>query len=257
MIKILVNGYLGKMGKSVVNAIEDSDSHETVFLVDINSKANSNTSVDFNSIDKSVVNKIDCIVDFTNSKGFIESAKFAMLNNIPFVSGSTGYSNDEMEKIKKLQSQNKVGVALCSNFSTGALLLAHLGKIASKYYNYAELIESHHERKLDAPSGTAISIANTVSQEKNEAFEKVNSDINKIKNTRGNDEAGINIHSLRLPGVIARHELIFGASGENLSIVHNSSDRNSFMPGVLFAINYVIKNDNFVVGLEKILGLWI
>ena len=257
MIKILVNGYLGKMGQSVVNAIEDSDSHETLFFVDINSKTNSNTSVDFNSIDKSVVDKIDCIVDFTNSKGFIESAKFAMLNNIPFVSGSTGYSNDEMEKIKKLQSQNKVGVALCSNFSTGALLLAHLGKIASKYYNYAELIESHHERKLDAPSGTAISIANTVSQEKNEAFEKVNSDINKIKNTRGNDEAGINIHSLRLPGVIARHELIFGASGENLSIVHNSSDRNSFMPGVLLAINYVIKNDNFVVGLEKILGLWI
>ena len=255
MKKILVNGYLGKMGQSVLDAIKNSDSHQTVFCVDLNSRVTPNTFIDFNSFDKREIDKIDCIVDFTNSKGFIESAEFAMSNNIPFVSGSTGYSNDQLEKIKNMQSQNKVGVALCSNFSTGALLLAHLGKIASKYYNYAELIESHHEKKLDAPSGTAISIANTVSQEKNEVFKKVNSDINKIKNTRGNDEAGINIHSLRLPGVIAKHELIFGAPGENLSLIHNSSDRKSFMPGVLLAINYVIQNDNFVDGLEKILGL--
>ena len=153
-----------------------------------------------------------------------------------------------------MQSKNKVGVALCSNFSTGAILLAHLGKIASRYYEYAELIESHHEKKLDAPSGTAISIANTVSQD-NKVFEKVHSEVNKIKNTRGNDEAGINIHSLRLPGVIAKHELIFGAHGENLSIIHNSSDRKSFMPGVLLAVDYVIKNNDLVIGLDKILGL--
>ena len=177
-----------------------------------------------------------------------------MKNNIPYVSGSTGYSNDDLVKIKDMQSKNKVGVALCSNFSTGAILLAHLGKIASKYYDYAELIESHHEKKLDAPSGTAISIANTVSQD-NKVFEKVHSEVNKIKNTRGNDEAGINIHSLRLPGVIAKHELIFGAQGENLSIILNSSDRESFMPGVLLAVDYVIKNNNLVIGLEKILGL--
>ena len=240
MKKILINGYLGKMGQSVSNAIDNSDAHESIHYVDLNLKNTPNCSNNFENIKKELVREIDCIIDFTNSRGFAESSMFAMNNNIPYVSGSTGYSNDDFEKIKDLQSKNNVGVALCSNFSTGAILLAHLGKIASKYYKYAELIESHHEKKVDAPSGTAISIANTVSQG---------------KNTRGNDEAGINIHSLRLPGVIAKHELIFGAPGENLSITHNSSDRESFMPGVLLAVDYVIENNDFVIGLEKILGL--
>ena len=154
-----------------------------------------------------------------------------------------------------MHSKNKVGIALCSNFSTGAILLAHFGKIASKYYEYAELIESHHEKKLDAPSGTSISIANAVSDAKNKPFMKVKSDVNKIEDTTGNNSAGVNIHSLRLPGVIAKHELIFGAQGENLSIIHNSSDRESFMPGVLIAVDHVIENNEIVIGLEKILGL--
>ena len=255
MKKILINGYLGKMGQSVSNAIDNSDAHESIHYVDLNLKNTPNCSNNFENIKKELVREIDCIIDFTNSRGFAESSMFAMNNNIPYVSGSTGYSNVDFEKIKDLQSKNNVGVALCSNFSTGAILLAHLGKIASKYYKYAELIESHHEKKVDAPSGTAISIANTVSQGKNTSFEKVLSEVNKIKNTRGNDEAGINIHSLRLPGVIAKHELIFGAPGENLSITHNSSDRESFMPGVLLAVDYVIENNDFVIGLEKILGL--
>tara|TARA_S200000501_G_scaffold317137_1_gene310397 strand:+ start:1571 stop:2338 length:768 start_codon:yes stop_codon:yes gene_type:complete len=255
MKKILINGFLGKMGQSVSEAIENSVTHEPVYYVDLNLKTTPNSSNNFENISKEIIGEIDCIVDFTNSKGFAESSMFAMKNNIPYVSGSTGYSNDDLEKIKNLQSKNKVGVALCSNFSTGAILLAHFGKIASKYYDYAELIESHHENKLDAPSGTAISIADAVSNSKSESFKKVISSINKIKNTRGNDSAGVNIHSLRLPGVIARHELIFGAKGENLSILHNSSDRESFMPGILLAIDYVIKNKNFTIGLDKILGL--
>jgi len=245
------------MGQSVTDAIKNSDTHEAIFFVDLNSKITSESSNNFENISKEIIEETDCIVDFTNSHGFSESSIFAMKNNIPYVSGSTGYSNNDLEKIKDMQSENKVGVALCSNFSTGAILLAHMGRIASKYYKYAELIESHHENKLDAPSGTAISIANTVSQGENISFKKVNSEVNKIENTRGNDEAGINIHSLRLPGVIAKHELIFGASGENLSITHNSSDRKSFMPGVLLAVDYVIQNKDFVLGLEKILGLWL
>ena len=224
-------------------------------MVDKNSSISSNSSVNFDQINKKIVEEIDCVVDFSNSQGFVDSSNFALTNKIPYVSGSTGYSNEDLNNVKKLQSQSNVGVALCSNFSTGAILLAHFGKIASKYYEFAELIESHHENKLDAPSGTAISIANLVSSSKDNDFKKVNSSVNKIKNTRGNDSAGVNIHSLRLPGVIARHELIFGAKGENLSILHNSSDRESFMPGVLIAIDYVMDNKSFIVGLEKILGL--
>ena len=149
MKKILINGYLGQMGQAVNDAIENSDAHEALFYVDLDSKITSTCSNDFEKISNKVIDEIDCIIDFTNSNGFIQSALFAMKNNIPYVSGSTGYSSDNLEKIKDMQSKNKVGVALCSNFSTGAILLAHLGKIASRYYEYAELIESHHEKKLD------------------------------------------------------------------------------------------------------------
>lgn len=254
MNKILVNGYLGKMGQEVVRAVDNSDRFQMQCYVD----SYSNQPGKFNNsknIPEDVLNQVDCVVDFTNSKGLIEIAKIVLPKKIPLVSGSTGYNNETLEEIDALSKDNNIGVALCSNFSTGAILLSHLGSIAAKYYEYAELIESHHENKLDAPSGTAISIANSISSEKKDSFKKVNSQINKIDNTRGGDGAGINIHSLRLPGFIAKHELIFGAQGENLTITHNSSDRASFMPGVLLAAEYVINNNEFVVGLEKILGL--
>ena len=256
MKKILINGYLGKMGQSLTGVLNNSKEYELIHSVDINSGSSQNTSTNFDDINPSILEKTDCIVDFSNSSGFKASSEFSIKNGIPYVSGSTGYSNEDLENIKKMHSKNKVGIALCSNFSTGAILLAHFGKIASKYYEYAELIESHHEKKLDAPSGTSISIANAVSDAKNKPFMKVKSDVNKIENTTGNNSAGVNIHSLRLPGVIAKHELIFGAQGENLSIIHNSSDRESFMPGVLIAVDHVIENNEIVIGLEKILGLW-
>ena len=254
MNKILVNGYLGKMGQEVVRAVDNSDRFQMQCYVDSysNQPGKFNNS---NNIPEDVLNQVDCVVDFTNSEGLIEIAKIVLPKKIPLVSGSTGYNNETLEEIGALSEDNNIGVALCSNFSTGAILLSHLGSIAAKYYEYAELIESHHENKLDAPSGTAISIANSISSEKKDSFKKVNSQINKVDNTRGGDGAGINIHSLRLPGFIAKHELIFGAQGENLTITHNSSDRASFMPGVLLAVEYVINSNEFVVGLEKILGL--
>ena len=255
MKKILVNGYLGKMGQSLLGVINNTKNYELIYSVDINSDNSEKKSNSFNNIKKDLISDIDCVVDFSNSKGFVDSSEFAIRNSIPFVSGSTGYSNEDLENIKKMHSENKVGIALCSNFSTGAILLAHFGKLASKYYDYAELIESHHEKKLDAPSGTSISIANAVSDAKNKSFNVVKSDINKIDNTTGNNLAGVNIHSLRLPGVIAKHEVIFGSQGENLTITHNSSDRESFMPGVLMAVDHVIENDQIIIGLEKILGL--
>ena len=255
MKKILVNGYLGKMGQSLLGVINNSNNYELIYSVDVNSDNSENKSNSFNNINKDLIKDIDCVVDFSNSKGFVASSEFAVRNGIPYVSGSTGYSNQDLENIKKMHSENKVGIALCSNFSTGAILLAHFGKIASKYYDYAELIESHHEKKLDAPSGTSISIANAVSDAKNKSFNVVKSDVNKIDNTTGNNLAGVNIHSLRLPGVIAKHELIFGSQGENLTLTHNSSDRESFMPGVLMAVDHVIENDQIIIGLEKILGL--
>jgi len=255
MMNVLINGYLGKMGQAVVKAINDSDKFSLVCCVDINSEASDSNFSKLSEVREEVIRDTHCVIDFSNASGFMESAKFSLSNSIPFVSGSTGYSQANLDDIKHLADEKKVGVALCSNFSTGAILMSHIGSIAAKFYEYAELIESHHENKVDAPSGTSISIADAVSEGNPNRFKKVDSEVNKISNTRGGDGAGVNIHSLRLPGIIARHELIFGAKGENLTIIHNSSDRESFMPGVLLAAEHVVKNNEFIVGLENILGL--
>ena len=255
MMNVLINGYLGKMGQAVVKAINDSDKFNLACCVDINSESSDSNFSKLSEVREEIIRDTHCVIEFSNASGFMESAEFSLTNSIPFVSGSTGYSQANLDDIKHLADEKKVGVALCSNFSTGAILMSHIGSIAARFYEYAELIESHHENKVDAPSGTSISIADSISEGNPDRFKKVDSKINKISNTRGGYGAGVNIHSLRLPGLIARHELIFGAKGENLTIIHNSSDRESFMPGVLLAAEHVIKNNEFIIGLENILGL--
>ncbi len=255
MLNILINGYLGNMGQAVVAAVNSSKDFELLGLIDINSDNSENTFKSFKNIPVSRLESADCLVDFTNSSGLAEIAEHVLPKKISLVSGSTGYSSKSEIRIKELSSKFKVGVALCSNFSTGAILLGHLGKIAADFYDYVEIIESHHENKLDAPSGTSISLAKSIASVKSENFNKVDSKVNKIINTRGGEAHGISIHSIRTPGVIAKHELIFAASGETINLVHNSSDRASFMPGVLKAIKYVNKNPKFTLGLEDILGL--
>ena len=255
MMNVLINGYLGKMGQAVVKVINESDKFNLACCVDINSEVLDYNFSKLSEVREEIIRDTHCVIDFSNASGFMESAEFSLSNGIPFVSGSTGYSQANLDDIKHLADEKKVGVALCSNFSTGAILMSHIGSIAARFYEYAELIESHHENKADAPSGTSISIADSISEGNPDRFKKVDSEINKISNTRGGYGAGVNIHSLRLPGVIAKHALIFGAKGANLTITHNSSDRESFMPGVLLAAEHVIKNNEFIIGLENILGL--
>ncbi len=258
MIKILINGYLGKMGKAVEVAVNSSDNFKLVAGVDVNvpsAQESDEVFKNFSDIPKQKLNEVDCVVDFSNSAGLSSIAEQAIPKTLCLVSGSTGYDDKTEKRIRELSNSFNVGVALCSNFSTGAVLLNHLGSIASRFYDHIELVESHHEKKIDAPSGTAISIAKAISDSKEKGFKNIKSEINKIKGTRGGLSSGINIHSLRLPGVIAKHELIFGAPGEILSFIHDSTDRSSFMPGVLKAVEYVMKNRNFVVGLDKILDL--
>ena len=255
MLNILINGYLGNMGQAVAVALNSSNDFNLIGCIDINSENTKNTFKNFKDIPVSKLESADCLVDFTNSSGLSEIAEQVLPNKIPLVSGSTGYSTESENRIRELSSKFKVGVALCSNFSTGAILLGHLGKIAADFYDYVEIIESHHENKLDAPSGTSISLAKSIASGKIENFNKVDSKVNKVVNTRGGEAHGISIHSIRTPGVIAKHELIFAASGETVNLVHNSSDRASFMPGVLKAIKHVNKNPKFTLGLEDILGL--
>jgi 4-hydroxy-tetrahydrodipicolinate reductase len=137
----------------------------------------------------------------------------------------------------------------------GAILMIHMAKIAAKYFDYAEIIEKHHEKKADAPSGTALSTAKAMAQARGHSFQMPPLEKENIPGTRGGQIDGISIHSLRLPGYLANQDVIFGALGQTLKISHETISREAFMPGVIMAIKHVNESKGLIVGLENLLGL--
>ena len=262
-ITVAVNGALGRMGSSVLSAAAAEDGVTPVGGADIAASADSvmvsGTSVSVplasSLTELFQIVKPDVVVDFTNG----EAAKQAIITcinaGVRVVSGSTGLLPEDLDEIRQLAAEKGVGVISASNFALGAVVLMHLAGIASKYFDYADLLESHHEMKVDAPSGTALSIAEAMIEGSGSGFEQNVAELQTLDNTRGGDYQGINVHSARMPGRVARHEVVFGALGQTLTIIHDSINRDSFMPGVMLAVNNVVGQQELVVGLADVLGL--
>jgi 4-hydroxy-tetrahydrodipicolinate reductase len=176
-------------------------------------------------------------------------------NDIKIVVGTTGLSDSQIEELRILSEERKIACLIAPNFSTGAVLLMKFAQLASKYFDNAEIIELHHNQKKDAPSGTAIKTAQLMA-EANEDFTKGNCpEKETIEGSRGGvSYNNIHIHSVRMPGYIASQEVLFGASGQVMSLRHDSMNRECYMGGVLLATRYVFENNNFVYGLENIMG---
>jgi 4-hydroxy-tetrahydrodipicolinate reductase len=262
-ITVAVNGALGRMGSTVLSAAAAEDGVTPVGGADIAATTGSvtifGTSVSvplaagLSELFKTV--KPDVVVDFTNG----EAAKQAIITcinaGIRVVSGSTGLSAEDLEDIRKLASEKGVGVISASNFALGAVVLMHFAGIASKYFDYADVLESHHEAKVDAPSGTALSIAEAMIEGRGSDFSQNVADLQTLEGTRGGSFQGINIHSARMPGRVARHEVVFGALGQTLTMIHDSINRDSFMPGVMLGVKHVVGEQKLIVGLANVLGL--
>ena len=197
----------------------------------------------------------DVVVDFTNAEGGTTAMRTCIANRVRCVSGSTGISTDELAAIGASASEAGVGVISASNFALGCVVLIHLARIASSYFDYADVIESHHEMKIDAPSGTALSIVQAMLEGKGGDFDQNTVETELLEGTRGGSTGGINVHSARMPGRVARHEVVFGALGQTLTLLHDSVDRQSFMPGVMLAVRRVVDEKSMIVGLDKVLGL--
>lgn len=249
MIKVAVCGALGKMGQEVVQAVMDCPETELVAKIDIAS------SEMYHSIDDAHrVEDIDVLVDFTQPKSIFENAKYCLNNGIKMVIGTTGLKDEEIENLKKLSEEKNTGCLIAPNFSTGAVLMMMFAKQAAKYFDNAEIIELHHNQKKDAPSGTAIKTAQMMA-EVNADFTKNNCpETETIEGARGgNSYSNIHIHSVRMPGYIASQEVIFGSSGQIMTIRHDSMDRKCYMQGVLLAVKHVAENNDFVYGLDNIM----
>lgn len=249
MIKVAVCGAMGKMGKEVCQAVLDCPDTELVAKIDIASDEMYHHIEDANR-----VVDIDVLVDFTQPKSIFENAKYCLNNRIKIVIGTTGLKDEEIEFLKKLSQEKNTGCLIAPNFSTGAVLMMMFARQAAKYFDNAEIIELHHNQKKDAPSGTAIKTAAMMAEVKDDFTKNNCPETETIEGARGgNSYSNIHIHSVRMPGYIASQEVIFGSSGQIMTIRHDSMDRKCYMQGVLLAVKHVAEKNDFIYGLDNIM----
>ena len=263
LIKVLVHGASGRMGREVMIALCRDPELEPVAAVerhvveDFLSLPDGSGLIPFSSdLEQSIArSRPDVIVDFSEAGAAANAARVAFKHGVRFVSGTTGISAREIEELQKLAAASGVGGVVASNFALGAVLMIHLAKTASRFFDYAEILEMHHEQKLDAPSGTALTTARGMLEARGRPFAGAPAQKETLPNTRGGQMDGIAIHAIRLPGLLAHQEVIFGGAGQTLSIRHDTISRDSFMPGLILAVKEVMKLNALVVGLDALLGL--
>lgn len=263
MIRVMVCGAYGKMGREVLKAVHKDDQLSIVGAVDVKSDfvdvgeliGAGKTGVTVGNDLQTVINetKPQVMVDFTNPEAVMTNIRTAIKNGVCPVIGTTGLSEEDIVEVRNLCKQSRVNAIISPNFSVGAILMMKLSQEAAKYFRDVEIIELHHDQKLDAPSGTALRTAELIAQNRGTLRQGHPNEFEKLQGARGGDYEGIRLHSVRLPGYVAHQEVIFGGLGQTLTIRHDSISRESFMPGVVLACKRVLNINGLVYGLENIL----
>ncbi len=262
-IRVVINGALGRMGQVVtkavvcepglraVGAVEKEVTQQYLPLTEAPELIP--LSSDLDSLLK--ICDADVVVDFTTAEASMVAARIAIKQKVNMVIGTTGLSEENLAEIGNLCQTYKVGVVVAPNFSLGAALLIHLSKFAARFFDHAEIIEMHHDKKADAPSGTSIATARAMLQARGRPFTYPKATREVLSNTRGGELDGIAIHSVRLPGFMAGQEVVFSGAGETLSLHHNAINRECYLPGVILAIREVTKRKGLTYGLDALLKL--
>jgi 4-hydroxy-tetrahydrodipicolinate reductase len=253
---LAIVGGAGRMGQALGEGLGALDEFSIAALVDEHEPrelfggryAKSLTDLDASSI--------DVVINFSSPEGVIESATWCAAHGVALVVGTTGLSGDQRRALEETSA--KVGVVVASNFSIGAVLAERFAAQAAPYFERAEIIELHHDRKVDAPSGTSIAAARAIAAaRKNAGLEPLGDPTERhtIEGARGaTGEDGVKIHSVRLPGLVAHQEILFGSSGEGLLIRHDSFDRQSFVHGVALAAMAVDATPRLVDGISTLIA---
>jgi 4-hydroxy-tetrahydrodipicolinate reductase len=254
-IKVGVLGAAGKMGRTVCDAVEADPDLELVARVDPFAGEGFETSRD-----ALVAKGVEVVIDFTQPDAVFDNVCFCLEKGIHCVVGTTGMSDAELEKVAELASSGKANAFVAPNFSIGAVVMMHLSKIAARHLGSAEIVEMHHNQKLDAPSGTAHKTAREIAAVWEDHGRPPGGDHHpdeeeKVKGSRGGEDGGIHVHSIRLQGAEAHQEVIFGAPGQTVTIRHDAMNRTSYMPGILLAVKSVSSRPGLTVGLEQLLDL--
>ena len=263
MIRVGVLGAAGRMGRLVCQAVADDP--ELTLVAGINPSfhgrdlgdliGRSNVDVRISEEPDTLLQaETEVVVDFTTPDVVMDNIRWAIEHGVHIVVGTTGPGEKELGEIaKRLADDGESNVIVAPNFAIGAVLMQRFAEQAARFFAAAEIIELHHEGKLDAPSGTASATAHRMLKARHDVWAGPTGET--LPGVRGGDVDGIRVHSVRLPGLVAHQEVIFGGLGETLTIRHDSSQRVSFMPGVLLAVKAIGSRPGLTVGLEPLLDL--
>ncbi|NLG48424.1 4-hydroxy-tetrahydrodipicolinate reductase [Gordonia sp. (in: high G+C Gram-positive bacteria)] len=246
-IRVGVLGSNGKVGKAIVEGVEGSA--DTEFTVGVDK---GDALTDF------VESKTQVVVDFTHPDVVMDNLEFLIGNGIHAVVGTTGFTQERLDTVRGWVDANPgVGVLIAPNFAIGAVLSMHFAQQAARFFDSVEVVELHHPHKADAPSGTAGRTAELIAAARAEAGLGLSPDATStgLEGARGADVDGVRVHSVRLAGLVAHQEVLFGTQGETLTIRHDSIDRNSFVPGVLLGVREIVGRPGLTIGLETFMDL--
>ena len=245
MIRVGVLGARGRMGSEVVRAVEAAKDMEVVAAIDADDPLSS--LVDAGA---------QVVVDFTHPDVVMGNLEFCIAAGIHCVVGTSGFDNAKLAAVEALLAPKpSVGVLVAPNFGIGAVLLMRFSEIAARYYESAEIIELHHPRKADAPSGTAAHTARLIAAAREDMDPMPDATTQEEPGARGAVVDGVRVHSLRISGMIAHQEVVFGGESETLTIRQDSLHRTSFMPGVVLGVREIVGRPGLAVGLDKYLDL--
>jgi 4-hydroxy-tetrahydrodipicolinate reductase len=245
-IRVAVAGYRGKVGSVLAAAFESEPDIEYVGGVELGDDLAAFLHQ----------KRPRALVDFTQPSQAVHNALAAVAAGASPVIGTTGLTADGVDKLETACNSKALGGIVAPNFAVGAVLMMHLADIAAPHFDAAEVIEMHHATKLDAPSGTALSTAKRIAaRRKDRPFSYKKPEKETLPGTRGGEAGNVAVHSVRLPGFVADQEVIFGLPGQTLSIIHRTTSREAYVPGVLLAIRRVTSEPRFYRGLDELLGL--
>ncbi|WP_134699000.1 4-hydroxy-tetrahydrodipicolinate reductase [Ammoniphilus sp. YIM 78166] len=257
-IRVVVAGSRGRMGQEAVKMVLADPELELVAEVGSpksRGEEKGPNGVPFlTSLEEALITtKPDVLVDLTTPQAVKGNMELAILHGVRPVVGTTGLSAEEIQELDNLSQEKGIGAIIAPNFAIGAILMMKFAKEAARYMPHVEIIELHHDKKLDAPSGTAIKTAELIQQSRAEMKQGHPDEEEILDGARGAYYHGFRIHSVRLPGLVAHQEVLFGHVGQTLSIRHDSMNRESFMPGVNLAIKKVMGLTGLVYGLENVM----
>ena len=244
-MRVAVLGSKGNVGATMVQAVQAAEDLTLSAEVDAGDPLSLLTD-----------NKTEVVIDFTHPDVVMDNLKFLIDNGIHAVVGTTGFTDERLQQVRAwLAAEPDVSALIAPNFAIGAVLSMHFARQAAPFYESVEVIELHHPHKADAPSGTAARTAALIAEARKELPPNPDATTASLPGARGADVDGVPVHSVRLAGLVAHQEVLFGTAGETLTIRHDSMDRTSFVPGVLLAVRRVAEHPGLTVGIESLLNL--